>query len=184
MKNLLIIGGAARNVGKTTFIENIIRKFSTSHKIVSIKIKTIYPNDYFFHGKDVNPLSKSEPYRITEIKKEDFKSDSGRMLNAGAYKVYKIKTKAEQLLNAFNNCLSDIGENVVIICETNSLRGFVRPALYLFIKMNDIDEMKQSAKKLCKFADKIILSNGEKHDFDFNNLNIQNNSWQIKKNRI
>jgi len=63
MKNFLI-GGAARNVGKTTFIENIIRKFSTAHKIVSI----IYPNDYFFHGKDVNPLSKYEPYRITEIK--------------------------------------------------------------------------------------------------------------------
>ena len=38
MKNLLIIGGASRNVGKTTFIENVIRKFSDTHKIISIKI--------------------------------------------------------------------------------------------------------------------------------------------------
>ena len=40
-KHLLIVGGAKRDVGKTTLIEKIIMKYSSEYDIVFLKIKTI-----------------------------------------------------------------------------------------------------------------------------------------------
>ena len=56
LPQMLLIGGATRNVGKTSLSARIINKFA-HEQVVAIKIKTIYPNDSFFHGKyDQNKL--------------------------------------------------------------------------------------------------------------------------------
>lgn len=65
-KQILLVGGATRNVGKTTFICRIIEKFSREVPIVALKIKTLRKDDAYFHGKDRNPLKENEFFRITE----------------------------------------------------------------------------------------------------------------------
>ncbi len=177
---LLVVGGATRNVGKTTFVVNIIKKFSPKFSVVALKIKTLRTNDTFFHGKDRNPLKENEPYRITEETHEG-NEDTERMFSAGAERVFKIKAKVDYLHTAFLDFSERIKGNSLIVCESNSLFEFVKPDLFLFIKMKDSDTMKPSAKKLYKLADKVILSDGKNYDFDVKALNFseKREKWEL-----
>lgn len=180
-KQLLIIGGTKRNIGKTTLIEKIIQKFSSEFDIIAFKIKTIYPYDSFFHGKDRNPLAKNENFRLIEEKNKEGIEDTNRMLNAGAKKVFKLKTKANFIFDGFNEITKVGNKRTLFICESNSLRKHVIPALYLFVKEKNNNEMKPSAQEVVKFADKIILTDGKKHNFSINEIFIEDFKWELKK---
>ena len=178
MNNLLIIGGASRNVGKTMLTSRIIQKFSNEVPIIAIKIKTISEGDSFFHGKDRNPLTDSEKFRISE-ETQTGNEDTNRMLSAGAHRVFKIKTRKEYLSEAFSQFKKVLTTDDFIICESNSLRYFIKPALFLFIKMKNSEEMKPSASDLIKYADIIIPSDGKKHDFNLNRLKVIEKKWVL-----
>ncbi len=175
--NILLIGGATRNVGKTTFTCSVIENVRKKHNIIALKIKTIYQGDDFFHGKDRHPLKGN--YRIIKETETKGNEDTQRMLKAGASSVFRIKSKNEFLKEAFTEFYSQIPENSFIVCESNSLRNILNPSLFLLIKHINSNEMKPSAKKLAPLADKIIFSDGKKHDFDALRINIQNNKWII-----
>jgi len=179
-KNLLIIGGTKRNIGKTTLIEKIIKKFSPNFDIVAFKIKTIYPNDTFFHGTDRNPLSDDEMFRLIEEKNTNGNEDTNRMLKAGAKRTFKIKTKANNIIEAFEELKNIINPNSLLICESNTLRKTIIPAIYLFVKEEYTNDMKPSAKEVINFADRIILTNGIKHNFSVNDIFIKDMKWNIK----
>ena len=174
-ENIILVGGATRNVGKTSFICSLIENISKKHNIIALKIKTLYDGDDFFHGKDMNPLKGN--YRIVEETGNKGNEDTERMLQAGAKRVFKIKAKNEYLHNAFEDFYKRIPENSLLVCESNSLRNILKPALFLLIKHKNLEEMKPSAKKLEPWADKIIYSNGKNHDFDVKNIQVVDNEW-------
>ena len=176
-KNILLIGGATRNVGKTTFTCSVIANIAKEYQIIGLKIKTIYKGDTFFHGKDSNPLHGN--YRIIEEKNKDGNEDTERMLKAGAVKVFRIKAKNEYLKDAFTEFYEQLPAQSIIICESNSLRNIIKPALFLLIKHKKSDEIKPSAKKLEPLADKIIFSNGKEYDFDVQKIIIKNGMWKL-----
>ena len=178
---ILLIGGATRNVGKTTLTCRIIEKFSSNNNIIALKIKTLYEGDSFFHGKDRKPLHENEKFRITEEKDKSGDEDTSKMLRAGAKKVFKIKVKSQFINQAFAEINNRVGEGKAIICESNSLRKEVVPSVFLMIKSENSDKMKPSARKLQKFADKIIYTNGKIHNFELENLEFVNNSWNLRK---
>ena len=175
--NIILIGGATRNVGKTAFSCSVIRNNSKKYKIIALKIKTIYEGDDFFHGKDRNPLKGN--YRIIEEIDTDGDEDTQRMLQAGANRVFRIKAKSEFLKEAFHDFYSQLPEGSFIVCESNSLRNILKPSIFLLIKHKSSDEMKPSAKKLAPLADKIVYTDGIKHDFDAGKIIISNNKWII-----
>ncbi|MCF6365995.1 MAG: hypothetical protein L3J35_07300 [Bacteroidales bacterium] len=183
-KQLLIVGGTKRNVGKTTLIEKIIKKFCNEHDIISLKIKTIYPDDYFFHGKEKNKLTAEEKFRITEEKNKTGNEDTVRTLKEGAKKVFKIKTKSGFIEEAFQEFIKNIEKRTLIICESNSLRKYIKPSLFLFIKEQNSDEIKPSAKEVIKYADKIITTDGIKHYFNINSLHINDLSWHMRNRQF
>jgi len=180
INKMLMIGGASRNVGKTTLIMDIINEFSKNNNIVAIKIKTIYEGDNFFHGKDRSPLGENEKFRIIEEKDINSGEDTAKMLKSGAKRVFKIKVKSQFISEAFSEIYKIIDRNSFLICESNSLREAVKPDLFLLIKHKNNVEMKPSAKKLEKFADRIIYSDGKKHDFSKGDLQIIESKWMIK----
>ncbi|RLD71143.1 MAG: hypothetical protein DRJ10_19690, partial [Bacteroidetes bacterium] len=176
-KKILLIGGATRNVGKTSFSCAIIENLSKINSIIGLKIKTLYEGDMFFHGKDRNPLKGN--YRIIEEFDNSGDEDTMRMLKAGAKQVFRIKVKSEFIKDAFNELFQQIPENSFILCESNSLRKVLKPALFLMIKHKNSNKIKPSAKKMEPLADKIIFTDGEKHDFDIENIIIKNGQWAI-----
>ncbi len=176
-KNILLIGGATRNVGKTAFTCSVIKNVSENHKVIGLKIKTIYEGDDFFHGKDRNPLTGN--YRIIEEKKASGNEDTERMLQAGASRVFRIKAKSEYLHDAIEDFFTRISGNSLIVCESNSLRMVLKPAVFLLIRLKNSKKIKPSAEKLAPLADKILYSDGAKHDFDAKNIVVENNEWKI-----
>jgi len=177
--NMLMIGGASRNVGKTSLTSEIIRKISLEHSIVGIKIKTLYDGDNFFHGKDRSPLTENENFRITEETSQEGAEDTSKMLQAGAKRVFKIKVKSQFIEEALETLKAKISETDLFVCESNSLRTVAKPGLFLMIKHKEGGEMKPSAKKLEKFADKVIFTDGQNHEFDINSLKARQGSWEI-----
>jgi len=177
-KKIILIGGATRNVGKTTFSCAVINNLSKKHHLIGLKIKTLYRGDDFFHGKDHNPLSGN--YRIIEEFEQNGKEDTMLMLKAGAKQVFRIKAKSEYLNDAFDEFLKQIPKNSFILCESNSLRKIAEPAVFLMIKHKYLTEIKPSAKELEHLADKIIFTDGEKHNFDIKNIIIENEQWSLQ----
>jgi hypothetical protein len=172
-----MIGGATRNVGKTSLSCKIIERFAETNKIIGLKIKTLYEGDSFFHGKERNPLTGE--FRITEEKDIKGTEDTSKMLRVGAKRVFRIKVKSNSIEKAFNELEKITGQNCVFVCESNSLRKAVRPGIFIMIKNKDSETMKPSAKELQKFADRIVYSDGKKHNFDAGKLMIKNGEWKF-----
>lgn len=169
INNLILIGGGSRNLGKTEFVTRLISNYKSKYEIIAIKIKTIYEGDSFFHGKDRTPLLSN--YRITEFSNSNNNEDTSRMLKAGAERVFKIKSKNEYLGEAFDKLFNELNtSNKLIICESNSLRDFIIPNKFFLILGTNNTEIKPSAQRLLKFADKIIYSDGKKFDINIENI--------------
>jgi hypothetical protein len=177
VKGLLMIGGASRNVGKTSLISNIIMHFAKSKPIIGIKIKTLSEGDNFFHGNDNDSLDKN----FTLIEEYDFdgEKDSSGMLKAGAKRAFRLRVHDLYLEQAFRYFIEQIDKNTLIICESNSLRRVVVPDLFLMIKHSENQNMKPSAIELEKYADKIIITDGFKHNFDINKIGLEGLKWVL-----
>jgi hypothetical protein len=178
VNGLLMIGGASRNVGKTTLVSNLISHFSKTHKIVGLKIKTISDNDQFFHGS--NSQLPFENFSLIEEFELENEKDSSLMLKNGAKRAFRLKVHHTKLLEAFKFFMSQLNDETLIICESNSLRKVIIPDLYFIIKFQNQDNMKTSAIELEKYADKIILTDGFKHNFNPNDIKIEGNKWVLK----
>ena len=175
---ILLIGGATRNVGKTSFSCAIIENLSKTNSIIGLKIKTLYEGDAFFHGNDRNPLKGN--YRIIEELDNSGNEDTMRMLKAGAKQVFRIKVKSDFIQEAFDELFQQITDNSFVLCESNSMRKVLEPALFLMIKHKNSNEIKPSAKELEPLADKIIFTDGIRHDFNIEDIVIENEQWTIQ----
>jgi len=176
-KGVLMIGGASRNVGKTTFSCKVIEHFSKEYPIVGLKVKTIYEGDNFFHGKDRTPLESD--FRLIEEFEDNTDEDTAKMLRSGAKHVFRLKVKNTALEKAFYHFKKQLEDDYLIICESNSLREVFKPDIFILIKHKHNGEMKPSATKLEKYADKIVLTDGTEHDFSFTELRVKDGMWMI-----
>jgi len=150
--NLFLIGGSGRNVGKTTFACMLIEKLSKENDVIGLKISNIKPDDSFLHGFHENNLQNN--FEIFEEKGEGDK-DSQRMLNAGASKSFFIRTNDSFAEDAFKSLLGQIDNNSLIVCESNSLRKYVKPKA--FVMVGDIElSKKPGAKAVFEMADFVV----------------------------
>jgi hypothetical protein len=131
LPSMLMIGGSGRNVGKTTLICAVIRKFAPSAPIIGLKVTSIRPGEEDFHGHHDQPLTTT--FSIFEETNAGSAKDTGKMLRAGALKVYFIQTTDEQMHQAMEAFFKLVHQNSIIICETRSLRRFIKPGLFILI---------------------------------------------------
>ena len=94
LQNMLLIGAADRNVGKTSFACSIIKKYSDSLPVVALKITVIKEKD----GKCPRGgqgcgvcTSLSSDFLITEEFNSASGKDTSKMLVAGATKVFWLR---------------------------------------------------------------------------------------------
>jgi hypothetical protein len=171
-KNIMLVSGSGRNVGKTSFIRRVIRQ-NASRKLVAIKITP------HFHEPSAGliPLVITENYRI--FKEEDLTSgkDSSLFLQAGAEKVFYIQSTDEYLESAFSIITDYISSDQPIIVESAALRKFIVPELYLFIQKN-YEEVKPAALEIQKLADIILYSDSGQFSKDPARF-IFDQTWKI-----
>ena len=181
LPEMLLIGGATRNVGKTSLTVKVIKAFA-HETVVALKIKTIYPNDTFFHGQKDKVVLETD-YRIIEEINANGTDDTNLMLNAGATRVFRISCKVHAIGEAFDSLIDNyLGTKpYCFICESNSLRKVLTPGVYIMIKHANNSDMKPSATEMEKHADVIIYTDGNSHNFNVDHLSFKNNTWRLKK---
>ncbi len=155
---LIIVGGATRNVGKTSYVMALIKRYCTDYQVVGLKIKTLRNGDEAFHGTNHSPLIGD--YKIARETNIWGQEDTSKMLQSGAKQAFKIKTYHHSLAEAFSEFLTKISDDSLLIIESNALREIVRPDIFIMIKHKKSDEMKPAALAVEKLADIIVLSDG------------------------
>ena len=152
--NMIVVGGTGRNIGKTTLVEKLIERLSPAYPITAVKMANIKPGNEHFHGHDVTVFT--DKIRIEKEIRSDGNKDSMRFLKAGAVTSWYIQTEDAFLPETFPEIHRVIKEAKWVICESNSLRNFIRPALFIMVegKMNQPD--RKENPELIKMADVVV----------------------------
>jgi hypothetical protein len=171
-KNILLVSGSGRNVGKTSFIREVIVR-NAIQNVVAIKITP------HFHEATAGLISVAitDNYRIFQEIDLSSVKDSSLFLQAGAEKVFYIQTTDIHLEEAFSIVLKQVKPDQPIITESAALRKYISPGLYAFIQKEQ-EEVKSSALEMKKLADVTIYSDGEKYSMNPNSITF-NQTWKI-----
>ena len=173
ISNMLLIGATEKHSGKTELSTNIIKKFHAENDIIGIKATISREGE----GK--------KGFSITEEKNRTREKDTSRMLTAGAKRVFWIKSDEESVMDALNNTLEQIPKDVFIVCESNSLRKYIEPAIFLMVSRDQSGEYKKTALQVINYADIIIRSFEESGIIKFkpnieNFLTVSKDKWILK----
>ncbi len=154
--------------------------------VIGVKIKTLRPEESGFHGSPMknrityeSPDDSSGPgFTITEDTSEKDEAISGkdtlRMRRHGADRVFRVRCRPESLPDMWQEFLrrpaadGDGHDNkkTVIICESNSLREFIKPDVFIMIQRMPLScgagsSVKESARRVSELADLTVYSDGE-----------------------
>jgi len=184
---MIMIGSGGRNHGKTTLAKSIIQKFSNTVPIIGLKIISIDTTKgkchRGVHGCGICTNINGD-WELLEETKNDTNKDTSIMLYSGAKKVYLLKVLKEHFKDGITDFLNTIKNfniypNCLIVCESNTARLHIEPALFLFAKCRNSNILKPSAKQIIDYADMIIEDEGVNSlenliiTKDNNNINFQ-----------
>lgn len=180
---MLMIGAGDRNAGKTKFACSLIKKFSPRCSIIGIKVTVIEETEDSFHhlseGCDVCS-SVQGSYCIAKETNSRINKDSSKMLASGAKQVYWLQVWRKNLEEGIAVLLDIIGDDVVSICESNSLRRFIGPGVFVMVKSCGEGNWKPSAKKVAQYADRIVFFDGNEFDIGLDVIELANGRWFCK----
>jgi hypothetical protein len=183
--NLLLIGAADRNVGKTELACTLIKKYKEKETVIGIKITVIKEADGKCprggDGCGVCSSLKSK-FKITEEINSKKDKDTAKMLRAGAEKVYWLRVLAQHLDEGVDALFNEIHTNnsgpIIYVCESNSARNAISPGLFLVLQRKGSNYMKESCKKIIGFADRIIeFDNG--YDISPDSIVYEGGKWKL-----
>ena len=174
LKNLLVVGGTGRNVGKTEFVCRLIEKMASQYDIYALKLSAVYPAELEFHGNH-----SEEQESLFEEKNRDTNKDTSRMLRAGAKKVFYIHANDETIEENINSFLRLIPENALILSESNSLASIIKPGLQVLVHRKGFP-VKERARAQVQQAHLLVKSDGESGFPELEQIYFDGESWRIK----
>lgn len=154
---LLQIGSTGRNSGKTTVALKLIQRFKAHYPIIGVKIITIKGARGQCQRGGVGCgicTSIDGGYAIDEEHKTGSK-DTMKMLRAGCQRSFLLRTFTDDLLTGFREILTQIPQNSLLICESNTLRTQLKPGLFLMMD-NQTSRPKVTAQQVYDQADLIL----------------------------
>ncbi len=182
-ERLIIIGSTGRHTGKTEFCCKLITAHAISHKIIGLKVVCFDIHHLDCHKGDLchNIIFRnSKPYEILEELIDNSEKDTSRMLRAGAYKSYLINVRSDAMAEALNEFLKLIPQDSMIVAESNSLRLYIEPALFIVIKNHDDYTIKKTCLEVIHYADRIISFLNNSWDFIPDRIFIKDSKWFIR----
>ena len=181
---MLMIGSAGRNAGKTELARALIRKFSAGRKIIGVKVTAIAAKDGTCPrgGKGCGVCSSlAGDYCISEETDTLPHKDTARLLAAGASRVFWLRALRSCLAEGSMALVNVMGRDALIVCESNSLRRAVEPGLFLMVVESGSSEYKASAASVRNYADRIVRFDGREFDMDLDRISIGDGRWFLKE---
>jgi hypothetical protein len=178
-----MIGGSGRNVGKTTLICAVIRKFAHSAPIIGLKVTSIRPAEEHLHGNHDPALP--ENFRIMEETNTELAKDTSKMLSAGASKVYFIQSTDEQMPFAIKAFFKLVDQQSIIICETRSLRKLIAPGVFILITDPTHLDIKGKAAEFEFLADIHVYFDALNRSVELlaNRIELEEGKWHLSEKK-
>ena len=153
---LVMVGGHSRNVGKTSVVSGIITGLRelgwTAAKITQFGHGVCSVN-----GEACGCAVSEHQFSITEERELATGTDTSRFLAAGARRSLWVRTKQGELVSALPAFTKRIQADEYVIVESNSLRRFMKPALYIQVLETANSDFKASAQQFFDLSDAYIL---------------------------
>ena len=153
---LVVVGGHSRNLGKTSLVAGLIRKFR-GRNWTAVKITQyghhVCDNHDTHCGCEAEP---GAPFALTE-EYEPGNTDSARFLAAGAGRALWLRTPAGQLPLAAGTIQKILHQNENVIMESNSVVELVRPDLFLMMLDFGCADFKPSSLRFMDRADAFVV---------------------------
>jgi len=143
---IVVVGGQARNVGKTSLLANLI-KAMPERRWTAVKITQ--------HGHD---LPSHASYVIREECDASGDDDTARYLRAGARRALLLSTRPGCLGDAIPALRRELGRADDVILESNSVLEFLEPDVYLAVLDPAIADFKSSARQFLQHASAVVLN--------------------------
>ncbi|MFY9574502.1 MAG: hypothetical protein WAV20_24130 [Blastocatellia bacterium] len=160
---LVMVGGHTRNIGKTSVVEGIIGA-TTELNWTAAKITQFGHGVCSMNCEPCECTVSEHQFSITEERQRDTGTDTARFLAAGARRSLWVRTKQGELFTALPSFRKKIEGDEFVIVESNSLRRFINPAVYLQVLDPSIDDFKLSAQRFFDLSDALVLVNkGDQH---------------------
>lgn len=176
-KQLLVVGGTGRDVGKTEFVCKLIEKIAANRPVFALKVSAIFPDEELYHGTHT---TEEEQRHLFEETRLTTRKDTSRMLRAGAKRVFYLRSNDEGIQAGFDEFVKKVPEQAVLISESNSLGQFVKPALSIMVKSVN-GPIKQRAVAQLKSADLVIVSDGSSGFPELKLISYSDHSgWQLQ----
>lgn len=151
-----MVGGHARNVGKTSVVAGIIRGLRELNWTAA-KITQFGHGVCSVNGEACGCAVSEHQFSINEERRPDTNSDTARFLAAGARRSLWVRTKQGELAAALPALKSKIEADEFVIVESNSFRRFIKPALYIQVLDAANPDFKVSAQEFFDLCDAYIL---------------------------
>ncbi|GMO53823.1 MAG: hypothetical protein Ta2G_12380 [Termitinemataceae bacterium] len=170
--NMILIGSSARNSGKTFLACALIRRLKALNEepVIALKITCAEGSGKACPrgGAGCGACSIDGDYCLSEEKRAPSSvKDTQQLLASGADKVFWLRCLREKLESAYASFLEELqsksGCKTTIICESNTLRTIVRPAVFVMI-MDDDNGIKKSAQAVAQKADVTLHTNFNEKD--------------------
>ncbi|MEN3334678.1 MAG: hypothetical protein V7641_4043 [Blastocatellia bacterium] len=153
---MVMVGGHTRNIGKTSVVEGIIRGMPEMNW-TAIKITQFGHGVCSTSGELCACAVAEHEFAITAERQQTSGTDTARFLAAGARRALWVRTGQGELFSALPALKTAIADDEYVIVESNSLRRFIKPALYLQILDPSITDFKASSRQFFDLADAYLL---------------------------
>jgi molybdopterin-guanine dinucleotide biosynthesis protein len=153
---LVMVGGHTRNIGKTSVVEGVIRG-TPEFNWTAVKITQFGHGICSVNGEACDCAVSEHQFSITEERHRDTRTDTARFLSAGAVRSLWVRTKQGELSTALPALRRQIEDDEFVIVESNSLRRFMNPAVYLQVLDTTNPDFKASSKLFFDLSDAYVL---------------------------
>ena len=153
---LVMVGGHSRNIGKTSVVEGIIRALP-EFNWTAAKITQFGHGICSMNGEACGCAVSEHQFSITEERHRDTRTDTARFLAAGARRSLWVRTKQGELFTALPTFKKKIEGDEFVIVESNSLRSFMEPVVYLQVLDPANPDFKVSAEEFFDLSDAYVL---------------------------
>ncbi|MCE5250219.1 hypothetical protein LLG96_08360 [bacterium] len=181
---MIMIGSIVGSAGKTELACRIIRKFSPFADIAGIKVTPDFGDCGSGVRREVfcGERMKSDDHDIlTREKDRRDGTDTARMLAAGAWRAFWLRTQPQFYEDACMGLLDVIGNYRAIVCESTGLRRTVEPGLFLVVRGKESDTLcDPSCREVIGYADRIIVFEPPGFDIDLDEIGFAGGKWFLK----
>ncbi len=154
---LVMVGGHTRNIGKTSVVEGIIRGLP-EYAWTAVKITQYGHGVCSVNGESCGCAVDEHTFAIDVERETTTGTDTARFLTAGARRSLWVRTKQGELFTALPALQEEINRDPYVIVESNSLRRFLKPLLYLQVLDPTHTDFKRSSQQFFDLADAYLLA--------------------------